>query len=165
MLGPVGYWTDWSGEWHSPVILKQTTVRGSDAARHCWFLELTPSAPLKWEHCRWWFTQVTGVSLLLTLFLDLHCCWWASWQECNTSLTHSPQKSLVVGTHLPYRDDKCPMRRVLFHLEGMETVHGYGFFLTTRGTVNGFFLTTRGTVNGFFLTTRGTVYGTRPSLQ
>ena len=72
MLGPVGYWTDWSGEWHCPVILKQTTVRGSDSARHCWFLELTPSAPLKWEHCRWRFTQVTGVSLLLTP--RVRCC-------------------------------------------------------------------------------------------
>ena len=52
------------------------------------------------------------------------------------------------------RDDKFPIWRVLFHLEGMETVHGYGFFLTTRGTVN-----------GFFPTTRGTVYGTGPSIQ
>ena len=25
---------------------------------HGWFLEPTPSAPQKWEHCQWWLTQI-----------------------------------------------------------------------------------------------------------
>ena len=43
---------------HSHLLL--TVGRKSDASRHGWFLEPTPSAPLLWEHCRWRFTQVTG---------------------------------------------------------------------------------------------------------
>ena len=41
---------------------------------HGWFLEPTPSAPLMWEHYRWWLAQIT-VSAFVSTSLDLHCYW------------------------------------------------------------------------------------------
>ena len=70
MLGhwTVGYWTDWPGEWRSPVILKLTIV----GVRHCllsagsWSQHLQPHRGGSSEHCRWWFTQISdSVSLYL----------------------------------------------------------------------------------------------------
>ena len=49
-----------ASSWHS-----QVNHRGGQALlAHGWFLEPTPSAPQKWEHCRWWLTQISdSVSL------------------------------------------------------------------------------------------------------
>ena len=58
---------------------------------HCWFLEPTPSAPQRWEHCWWWLTQISD-SVSLFFSSDLHCCWLASQQQCIISLTQSPQR-------------------------------------------------------------------------
>ena len=33
---------------------------GQALLAHGWFLEPTPSAPQRWEHCRWWLTQITN---------------------------------------------------------------------------------------------------------
>ena len=34
------------------------------AVRYSWFLEQTFSAPQKWEHCQWQFTQMIWVKCL-----------------------------------------------------------------------------------------------------
>ena len=70
----------------------QVNHRGGQALfAHGWFLEPTPSAPQKWEHCRWSLTQITD-SVSPSFFLDLHCCWRVSQQQCSISLTQSPQQ-------------------------------------------------------------------------
>ena len=60
--------TEWigleNGIVNSPVILKLTTEGGQVLFTHGWFLEPTPSAPQRWEHCRWWLIQIlNSVSL------------------------------------------------------------------------------------------------------
>ena len=38
---------------------------------HSWFLEPTPSAPQRWEHCRWWLTKITDRVSRSSLFIGL----------------------------------------------------------------------------------------------
>ena len=55
------------------IVLSHSQVNhcgGQALFAHGWFLEPTPSAPQKWEHCRWWLTQVSdSVSLPFSAFL------------------------------------------------------------------------------------------------
>ena len=89
--GSVGYWRDWPGEWHCPVILKLTTETGGRMPPINLVLGLAAFRP----------TEVGGtvgglsprrrlVSLPLPPLLDMHCCQWVSWQQCIiSSLFHS----------------------------------------------------------------------------
>ena len=84
--GSAGYWTDWPGEWHSPVILKLTTEGGQVLFTCGWFLEPTPSAPQRWEHCRWWLIQT-----LNSVFLSspLWTCIVAGESTSSSASSHS----------------------------------------------------------------------------
>ena len=88
--GSVGYWRDWPGEWHCPVILKLTTEAGGRMPPINLVLGLAALRP----------TEVGGtvgglsprrrvVSLPLPPPLDMHFCQWASWQECTIYSFHS----------------------------------------------------------------------------
>ena len=90
--GSVGYWMDWPGGWHSPVILKSPLCINSSMfmpRQLHWFFELQHSVPLKQEHCRSnapsWRDHVSPST-------GLHCRWWARWQQCITlhSTSHYP---------------------------------------------------------------------------
>ena len=62
---------------------------------HGWFLEPTPSAPQRWEHCWWWLTQISdSVSLFFGLALLL-----VSQPAAVYHLTHSITSA--VGSLLP----------------------------------------------------------------
>ena len=76
-------------------------LKGSQALfAHGWFLELTPSAPQMWEHCRWWLNQMTDS---VSLSFPLWTCIVAD-ESTNSNVSflfpHSPRTLSVLTFHI-----------------------------------------------------------------
>ena len=80
---------------------------------HGWFLEPTPSAPQRWEHCRWWLNQITDS---LSLFNFLWTCIAAGDQASSSESSHSLDdlRSWVLAARSKPLNDELP-----FRLKGM----------------------------------------------